>query len=360
MARGADSLKNILVLTGNDYLALALLRGLATKGERATVAGIGGGWLKLSRHCVDYVKVAGSLDELSRPSTDIINVLTRLVRERGISVIVPVDVASEYCAALLKPLLPEVGFFPSAEPETLALLDCKWTFYEFLLAQGLPAPRTWRIDSIDEGRRLPLPLVIKPLAGPGGRGVSVVRDAARLEARLSAGIPVLAQEFLEGEDVDISFLADRGRLVSWAVQTLDSDHVYHYIDDERVVAIARRIAEATRYSGLAHVDMRYEGMSRGSIKVIECNPHFEGCLQCTYGLDVDFIGRGLALAAGESVAAATEGPIGTTAGLYWTAKSMFSGRFSVSKGTRGYLSQKLGDPLPEFFNGISKLLGARD
>lgn len=351
---------NILVLTGNDYLALALLRGLGTKGKRAVVAGIGGGWLRLSRHCADYVSIASSLEDLSSPSPELVGALLRLIRQRGISVIVPVDVAAENCAARLKSLLPEVGFFPSAEPETLALLDCKWTFYEFLLAQGLPAPRTWKLQSIDEGRRLPFPLVIKPLSGPGGRGVSVVREVAGLEARLSEACPVLAQEFLEGEDVDISFLADRGRLVSWAVQTLDSQHVYHYIEDERVVSIARRIAEATNYSGLAHVDMRYDGMSRGSIKVIECNPHFEGCLQCTYGFDVDFIGRGLALAAGESVATATRGPVGSTAGLYRTVKSLFSGQFSVSKGTRGYLSQKLGDPLPEIFNGIRKLLGALD
>lgn len=351
---------NILVLTGNDYLALALLRGLGVKGRCAVVAGIGGGWLKLSRHCADYVAVANTLEELGRPSQALVDALMRLVRERGISVIVPVDVAAEYCAAQLKPLLPDVGFFPSPAPETLQILDNKWTFFEFLTVQGLPVPRTWKIRSVDEGLRLSLPLVIKPLTGPGGRGVSVVRDVSQLSTRLSGGCPVLAQEFIEGEDVDISFLSDRGRLVSWAVQTLDTEHVYHYIDDERVVAIARRIAEATAYSGLAHVDMRYDGMSRGSIKVIECNPHFEGCLQCTYGLDVDFIGRGLALAAGESVAAAARGPIGSTAGLYWTARSLLSGRFDVSKGTRGYLSQKLGDPLPEIFNGIRKLLGALD
>lgn len=354
---------DILVLTGNNVLALSLLRGLGTKGKRAVVAGIGTGWLKLSRHCADYVAVAKTPEELGHPSQALIDALTRLVRERGIAVIVPVDVAAEYCAARLKPLLPDIGFFPSAEAETLKLLDDKWTFYEFLTAQGLPVPRTWKIRSVDEGRNLPFPLVIKPLTGPGGRGVSVVRDSAQLEARLSGGgvdgpAPVLAQEYVEGEDVDISFLADRGRLVAWAVQTLDPGHVYHYIEDERVVAIARRIAEATVYTGLAHVDMRYEGTSRGSIKVIECNPHFEACLQCTYGLDVDFIGLGLALAAGEPVESAVRGPIGTSAGLSWTVRSFFSGRFAVSSGTRGYLSQKLCDPLPEIFNGMRKLLGA--
>lgn len=352
-------MKNILVLTGNDYLALALLRGLGTKGERATVAGIGGGWLKLSRHCADYVKVAGSLDELSRPSKDLTSALTRLIRERGISVIVPVDVASEYCADVLKPLLPEVGFFPSADSETLALLDSKWTFYEFLTAQGLPAPRTWRIETPSEARRLALPLVIKPLAGPGGRGISVARDVAQLERRLSE-LPLLAQEYIDGEDVDITFLADRGRLVAWAVQTRDREGVYHFFEDERIVEIARRIAQGCGYTGLAHVDMRYEGAARASVKVIECNPHFEGCLQCTYGFPVDFIGRGLAMAAGETPVAALSGPVGSTAGLSWTARALASGRFSVSAGTRGYLRQKFGDPLPELFNGVRKLLGVLD
>lgn len=358
-------MSRILILSGGDFLGLALLRGLGLRGSRAVVAGTGNGWLKLSRHCEAYVKIAASPAALSDASPAVVDALLGLIRERRITVIVPGDLPAAFCAAKLKPLLPGVGFFPCAEPETLRLLDNKWTFYEFLLAQGLPTPRSWMIGPGEDLRRLALPLVIKPLIGSGGVGVSVVRDAARRDACLSGDgasprPPLMAQEFVDGEDVDVSFLADRGRLVAWAVQVRDRRGVIRYIEDERVLDIARRVASATAYSGAAHIDMRYDGAARAAVKVIECNPRFWGSLQYTFGFDVDFIGRGLGMAAGGFVETAAGGPVGASEGVAEAARRFMSGNFGMPPGTRGYLRQKFGDPLPEVYNGIRKLLRIPD
>lgn len=352
---------NILILTADDNLALGILRALGVRGLSATVAGTGNGWLKLSRHCAGYVAIARSAEELAAPADALIGSLADLVRQRGIDLIIPGDVAGQYCAARLKEVLPTVAYFPSAEPETLRLLDNKWTFYRLLTEQNLPSPRTWKVESVDEARRLPLPLVFKPFSSSGGLGVTVVRDEAEREALLSSEgglpLPVLAQEFIDGEDVDISFLADRGRVVAWAVQTRDRAGAYHFIDDERVVGIARRIAQACAYTGLAHVDMRYDGPARAAVKVIECNPRFWGSFQHLLSFDVDFIGRGLALAAGAVAEPAAAGPIGTCAGLQWSLRRLLTGQADMSSGTRGYLSRKFLDPLPELYKGVRRVLG---
>lgn len=358
-------MSKILILTGGDFLGLALLRGLGLRGSRAMVAGTGNGWLKLSRHCEGYAAIAASREELADPPTAVIDALLTLIREREIAVILPADLPGAFCAAKLKPLLPGVRFFPCAEPGTLRLLDNKWTFYEFLRAQGLPTPRSWKIDINEDLSRLPLPLVVKPLVGSGGIGVSVVRDRMRLDACISADDallrpPALAQEFVDGEDVDVSFLADRGRLVVWAVQVRDPRGIINFIDDERVVDLARRIASATAYTGVAHIDMRYEGAERAAVKVIECNPRFWGSLQYTFGFDADFIGRGLEMSAGGAVEAAVEGPVGASECFAAAARRCLAGRFDMPRGTRGYLRQKLGDPLPEVYNGIRKLLRIPD
>lgn len=358
-------MSRILILTGGDFLGLALLRGLGLRGSRAIVAGTGNGWLNFSRHCEGYVKIAASPAALSDASPAVVDALLTLIRERDVTVVVPGDLSAAFCAAKLKPLLPGVGFFPCAEPATLRLLDNKWTFCEFLLAHGLPTPRSWKIDSAETLGRLSPPLVIKPLIGSGGVGVSVVRDAARRDACLSGDGAFLrsafmAQEFVDGEDVDVSFLADRGRLVAWAVQVRDRRGVIHYIQDDQVLDIARRVATATAYSGVAHIDMRYDGPARAAVKVIECNPRFWGSLQYTFGFDVDFIGRGLAMASGGVVEAAAAGPMGASEGVAAAARRFLSGRFDMPRGTRGYLRQKFGDPLPEVYNGIRKLLRIPD
>ena len=204
----------------------------------------------------------------------------------------------------MKPLLPDLPFFPFAAPETLRLLDNKWTFYGFLLQHGLPSPRTWLLENAEQARGLALPLVLKPLSEAGGKGVEVVRDAAAREARLSGTaayqrFPTLAQEYIDGEEVSLSFLSDRGKVLAWSIHMHLSGGAKEYIADERIVELGRRIAAASSYTGLANVDMRYD-RGRARVFVIECNPRFWGTFKYTLGLGIDYLERGLALTQGRA------------------------------------------------------------
>ncbi len=355
--------KHALVLTTLENLALTMIRTLAAKGIKATVAGAGPGrLLRLSRHCSAYVPVARGGAEYAQARDQALERAARLARERGADLVVPVDVPGGMFAEKLKARLPGPAFFPSASSESLRLLDDKWTFYGLLQKHGLPAPRTVLLENAAQARGLPFPLVLKPLREAGGAGVCVARDAAARDARLGGSsphrFPTLAQEYVSGEDVSLSFLADRGRLLAWAAHMRRPDGAVDYVSDERVVELGRAIARAAAYTGVANVDMRYDGPGRDRVLVLECNPRFWGTYKYTLGLGVDFLERGLALAAGRDAEPFPGAPRAVVPGLFAAVKRLARGR-PVPSASRPYLRQKLGDPVPELYCGARAMLGLR-
>lgn len=356
--------KHALVLTSLENLALTMIRTLSGKGIKVTIAGAGPGrMLRLSRHCSAFVKVAENGAEYAEARAPALKKAAALARERGIDLVVPVDVPGGLFAAGLRPLLPDTAFFPFTGPETLRLLDNKWTFYGFLRGLGIPTPATWLLEDAEQARDLPMPLILKPLSEAGGKGVEVVRDAAARDARLAGTaahqrFPTLAQEYIDGEEVSLSFLADRGKVLAWSVHMHLSGGAKEYIEDERVVELGRRIAAAASYHGVANVDMRYD-RGRGKVFVIECNPRFWGTYKYTLGLGIDYLDRGLALIDGRATEPFDRAPTAFVPGLAATVKGILKGRLKVPSASRPYLRQKLADPGPEIYWGVRHLLGIK-
>lgn len=354
-------MKRVLVLADMENLSLSVIRTLASRGLSAGVGGAGTGPLvRLSRHCAWYAQLAADGRELAAEGESALAAAERAVREFRPDLIVPVDVPGAYLAARLKGKVPGVPFFPSPDPETLGRMDDKWSFYEFLLENDLPTPKTRRLEDAAAAAGLSVPVVIKPPADSGGRGVAVARTEEELKTRLKdADYPLLAQEYVEGEDVDLSFLADRGRLLAWAVQLRAPDGAIHYIDDARAVDIGRRLAAASSYTGLAHIDMRYDGPSRGRVLVIECNPRFWGTFAFTQGLGADFLGLGIDLALGKNPAPMTASPVGSSLNLKSAFRKVLSGG-DMSRDSFEHVRQKLSDPAPELRKAVRRLLGYRE
>jgi len=357
--------KHALVLCSLENLALTMIRTLAGKGIKSTVAGAGPGrLLRLSRHCSSYTQVAGSGRAMAQAVEPALDRAARLARERGADLVIPVDVPGALFAGKLRAKLPELPFFPFADAGTLRLLDDKWSFYGFLQRHAVPAPRTCLLERPGQASALPLPVVLKPLSEAGGAGVVVARDEAARDARLAGTspqhrFPTLAQEYLPGEDVSLSFLADRGRLLAWAVHRRGPDGCVNYISNERVVDLGRRIAAAASYSGVANIDMRYDGPARERVLVLECNPRFWGTYKYTLGLGIDFLERGLALMEGREQPPFDGPPTAVVPGLAASIKRMAVDRALIPRVSRPYLRQKFGDPLPELYCGARGLLGLR-
>lgn len=125
--------KHALVLTALDNLALTMIRTLASKGVKATVAGTGSGrLLRLSRHCSAYAQVARSAAEFSQAKDQALERAAFLARERGADLVVPVDIPGVLFAEKLKARLPGATFFPSLASDIPRLLEDNRTFYGML------------------------------------------------------------------------------------------------------------------------------------------------------------------------------------------------------------------------------------
>lgn len=96
---------------------------------------------------------------------------------------------------------------------------------EVCRAAGLPVARSRLLTHGDEGRafarEVGYPIVVKPPDGVGAKATYRVRDAQELEAALAASAPsparpVLAEEFVTGEENTFETVSVRGRPVWWS------------------------------------------------------------------------------------------------------------------------------------------------
>ena len=355
-----------LLLTGEagDLLAVNVCQELGRRGMSVTAAGLtaSGKMLRLSRYCKSYVGVASTRAEMEGEGDAVLDRIELLARECAADYVIAANVPGSLCAARLRKRLPNLKYFPVPDPETLRLMDNKWTFYQFLMKHGLPSPRTWLIESREQARRLPLPLVLKPLNLSGSLGVHTVTTAAEIDFLFDGGekhlrLPVLAQEFVSGQDGSLSFLAENGRLNAWTVHLRRADGGRVYIEDERVVDLGRRFARASSYTGLANIGLRYNGPSRSEVKLIECNPRVWSSLPLTEGLGVDFIGRGLEIAEGRIPPADSRAATGECSNLRGIFRRLARGR-RLSACEAACLRAAARDPLPIVGRGVLGLVGS--
>ncbi|MBF9219766.1 ATP-grasp domain-containing protein [Hymenobacter ruricola] len=232
--------------------------------------------------------------QLPYPSAGTAALLERLryVREQeDVAVLIPNFDAELYNFIKLAPELRALGiqtFLP-----TLAQLEArdKLNLPAFGAAHGLRVPPGRLLHAVAEvagaAEALGWPLVLK------GRyyDAAVVHSLAQAEQaflRLSGlwGVPLIAQQYVAGQEINIAGLGDgHGRALSavpmrkltitdkgkaWAGITLE---------DEALLALARRFAEATRWRGGFELEiMRTPG---DELFIMEINPRFPAWIYLT-------------------------------------------------------------------------------
>jgi carbamoyl-phosphate synthase large subunit len=126
-------------------------------------------------------------------------------------------------------------------------------------------------------RRVGFPLVVKARRSSGSRGVTMVRTADELAARIAEGPSSVVQEFIDDHEGEFSVgvfacddftevLAFRRELgwggASWFAETSG---------DKAVTDYAREFAKASGLRGSANIQLR---KSSGGVRLLEVNPRF--------------------------------------------------------------------------------------
>jgi len=200
-----------------------------------------------------------------------------------------------------------------ADADVLATLNDKWKFHQVCEAAGVDLPKTLFFETkagLDPElieRELGFPTIVKPVDSYGQRGIAIWKDKAQIREWLQAAgdfnhQAMIVQEFIEGQDWALSVFAQDGVIkhwVSWVCPgQLDAGYgVGRFLATEfrprgDLLAMGQKIVAATRFSGVANFDARFDERS-GSMKMFECNPRFFNRMSAARLSGVDFVRPGL-------------------------------------------------------------------
>lgn len=219
-------------------------------------------------------------------------------------VLMVVDMAA---TTLLGELADELWDYQIAPVSDTALVESvhdKWSFAGHMRRLGLAHPTTELIDQRSDLDALDLafPQIVKPLADSSGRGITRVDSEHALRQRIeSEPLPVIVQQFIEGRDIDISILADHGRIVAWAVQSWNPQtRRLEFFEDRRLYDVCAEFVADTGYHGLGHMDMRID-TATDQLYAIEFNPRSWGSINYAAWAGVNFPALAVRMAMGETL-----------------------------------------------------------
>jgi len=177
----------------------------------------------------------------------------------------------------------------------------KWDLARFLTAHALPHPATELLvrgqEALTRIAQLRFPLLLKPRCGGNGLGIHRCENMRALE-HCTRGADLwgktLVQTEIPGYDIDCSVLCREGEVLAYTIQkgfTGMADFRppggIEFLEDERVIAVMRKLMAALRWSGVAHVDLRYDSLT-DRINIIEVNPRFWGSVLGSLHAGVNF------------------------------------------------------------------------
>lgn len=271
---------SVLVLGVVPSLTWAVARCLRRAGGAPVVLG----WhawspMALTWDCRRYVRWPGLRRNGEGLDSSVLAQVRRLCDSGDIDAVVGADYDT---ALLLADPVHQLGVPACAVPaaSTISTFNDKWNLARLLEALELPYPDSRRVASGEElmGSTLTFPIITKPLDLWASVGFEIHHSREALAATLARGalkseFPLIAQTYVPGWDVGASFLAQRGRLVACSVFRHQQRGVRTFYDSARVRGYLERFVEASHYSGVGHLDLRYDP-SVDRYFILELNPRF--------------------------------------------------------------------------------------
>lgn len=331
---------NGLMIAFAFTLPYHVMRTAAAAGLRVHVLGAGASrGLRWSRCCRSYheTRCTGDPEALLAEIRD-------LARRYAIDVVFPADDVATRLLAALRDRLP-VRAPPLPEPAAFDLLNDKWRFTRFCLANGVRAPPCRLFDSATglraaiAGGELALPLTAKPINRSGGVGVFHILgpgDIALIDAIDYR--PVLVQRHIRGEALSITLLCDRGRVAAHVAQMRDAVR-FRVVTDADLLAGAARLAALTRFHGTMNLDA-VRSDADGLCYLVECNPRFWYSIYLAMLAGLNFVALALALPAASADALTLD-----AGEIRLSLRAILARPRRASRLDRRYLRYSLGDPL---------------
>ena len=286
------------ILVGNAArIALPVLQAIhcAGLGRCAVVGGGDTQGLRWSHLCSQYAWTNLLHDDAA------VQVINLLVQNNPQAVLIPYDCDAIRFVSRVKGKI-RLKSMPFPDLQSLNMLDDKWAFHQFCMANALPVPLTRFVgpkSSLDFNAikaELGSPFIIKPTNESGSNGVQLVHSREELLQKIVNNVaydfsPLIAQQYIEGIDMDINLFSVAGQLRAVSVHRPGKRFI-DFMPHPKLEEIAEKICRFSHYNGVMNADVRLETKT-GDVFLIESNPRFWATLASTVDCGLNFVAESL-------------------------------------------------------------------
>jgi peptidoglycan/LPS O-acetylase OafA/YrhL/predicted ATP-grasp superfamily ATP-dependent carboligase len=263
------------------------------------------------------------------------------------------------------PLLPD--------QRTIELVINKYLLSQWLCESGFSPVRTHNISTLREQEHqveeLSFPLLVKPFWGSSGEGIVRIDEPAGLRQILDTNpeeTNKMIMPFIHGSDIDFSALVDNGKVRVYTIQRPAVENrrfkyskKIEFIHDPALTDLCERIFEKLNYSGIAHLDFRYDPVNR-SYTLVDFNARYWSTLNGSLRAGVNFPHIACQEALKRNIPSSDYRMI-----QFLSSENLFYillNSFSLKRKTLGFLFNNelcygMRDPLPMAFNFVNLIKG---
>jgi predicted ATP-grasp superfamily ATP-dependent carboligase len=318
------AMKHFIVVGKSERVVVAVLQGIQcfTKAKCTVIGDYETSKLSWSTLCSRHIPI----DFNHTPDLEVIKAINDIHMRNPEAVVIPADCpAIRLISRIQNELRPAIT--PIPELETLDQMDDKWKFHEFCTENNLNVPTTFYIgskanlDFEEVVLKLDLPFVLKPSNESGSLGVQMIRSKEHYLKAIEGNDAyrfnsLIAQRYIEGEDIDLSLLAIHGRLSAFAIQQAKGPKI-EFVQNHELQALATRLCAASGFHGLMHIDARIE-KSTGKVFLIESNPRFWASLTASVWCGLNFVEESVKANVCADTGACTCAPLSLVSGTAYT------------------------------------------
>lgn len=302
--------QKVLVLDGNEFSTLAIVRSLGRKNLQVTVASERGDLKPIahySRYARDNFLYANPLFE---PEQFVADVLEQ-IKNNSFDLLIPVTDKTVIPLAKHKQEIQQYTTLATPEFNILEQTSDKNQTFALAESLGIPIPKSFTLHALDEladiQQRLTYPIVIKPsrsVASTKGDiriklNVQYAFSEQELVKKCSDILPytaIVLQEYFIGDGVGVEILADRGE-IKYAFQHKRLHELpltgggsclrQSVAINPQLLAYSTQIIKQLNWHGVAMVEFKHCEQTNES-RLIEINGRFWGSLPLAVNAGADF------------------------------------------------------------------------
>jgi len=254
--------------------------------------------IRFSRYCSRFITYSEGNNEEEK-----LNAITHKLKELNIDVVLPIDIKTICLFSKYKERISKLATIaPLPDFDSFNTSNDKWLLTLWLEENNISYPTTIQYDASIGFQNISdcmtYPVLTKPRIGSGGVGINFFDNASNLEAFLkdiTNHEEFIIQSHVNGYDIDCSVLCDSGKIIAHTIQKgfdFEPKRIawplgIEFLWDDKIYDIVTKIVEKFNWSGIMHIDMRYDEEIH-QYKVIEINPRFWASVTASIFAGVNF------------------------------------------------------------------------